>query len=86
MSHNATKGRSRCFKTFVTNEFAQKPDYSGFDTSMWLKRSIKNHQEQSKKHGLANTKGEQTNRRKVWFTVLQSARDSLFQCNSFCSD
>ena len=35
MSHNATKERSRCFKTF---EFAQKPDYSGFDTSTLLKR------------------------------------------------
>ena len=58
-SHNATKGCSRCLKTFATNEFAQKPDYSGFDTSMWPKRSIESHREQSKKHGLANTKGEQ---------------------------
>ena len=31
MAHNATRGCSRCLKTFPVSKFGEKPDFSGFD-------------------------------------------------------
>ena len=39
VGHGALKGCSRCLKSFPTNKFGEKADYSGFHPSTWLKRT-----------------------------------------------
>lgn len=43
MGHAASKGCSRCLKTFPTRNFGQKTDYSGFDRSAWPERTVEDH-------------------------------------------
>ena len=38
VAHNAVKGCYKCFKTFETSTFGEKPDYSGFDRRNWVLR------------------------------------------------
>ena len=40
---NATKGCSKCLKTFITSHFGSKPDYSGYDVELWPKRDSLTH-------------------------------------------
>ena len=35
VGHNARLACSKCLKVFVTENFGDKPDYSGFDRSTW---------------------------------------------------
>ena len=41
MAHNATRGCSRCLKTFPVSKFGEKP---GFDCESWTKRDASTHQ------------------------------------------
>ena len=43
------KGCSHCLKSFPTEKFGEKRDYSGFDRSIWPVRSLDDH----KKHGMS---------------------------------
>ena len=43
VGHAALKGCSRCLESFVTKQFGEKADYSGFYRSEWPKRSVENH-------------------------------------------
>lgn len=43
LGHAAEKGCSRCLKSFPTEKFGEKKDYSGFDRSKWPKRSVEDH-------------------------------------------
>ena len=43
LAFNAFHGCSRCLKEFPTTSFSEKPDYSGYDTSLWPKRDITIH-------------------------------------------
>lgn len=43
LGHAASKGCSRCLKSFPTENFGQKPDYSGFDRSTWPERTVQEH-------------------------------------------
>ena len=55
VGHGSLKGCSRCLKPFPTTEFGTKPDYSGFQRSMWPKRSLQDHQTQGMNWKHANT-------------------------------
>ena len=43
LGHRALRGCSRCLKTFTTNHFGEKPDYSGFNCSDWEQRTLEHH-------------------------------------------
>lgn len=49
LGHASEKGCSRCLKSFPTEKFGEKKDYSGFDRSKWPQRSVEDH----RKHGIA---------------------------------
>ena len=42
-SFSSLFGCSKCLKQFVTTSFGSKPDYSGFDTSLWQPRNLATH-------------------------------------------
>ena len=42
-SFSSLYGCSKCLKQFVTTSFGSKPDYSGFDTSIWPSRDLTTH-------------------------------------------
>ena len=50
MSHNATRGCSRCLKQFPVKCFGAKPNYSGFDRDSWPKRESVSHRKNAKKN------------------------------------
>ena len=43
LGHAASKGCSRCLKSFPTDGFGQKTDFSGFDRDMWPQRTVEEH-------------------------------------------
>ena len=43
LGHSALKGCSRCLKSFPTEKFGEKNDYSGFNHSIWPKRLVELH-------------------------------------------
>ena len=43
LGHAAEKGCSRCLKSFPTEKFGEKKDYSGFDRSKWPEITIDEH-------------------------------------------
>ena len=43
LGHAAEKGCSRCLKSFPTERFGDKRDYSGFDRSQWPERLVDDH-------------------------------------------
>ena len=43
LGHAAARGCSRCLKVFPTDNFGEKPDYSGFDRSTWPERTVEEH-------------------------------------------
>ena len=42
-SFSSLYGCSKCLKQFVTTSFGSKPDYSGYDTSIWPSRVLATH-------------------------------------------
>ena len=42
-SFSSRHGCSKCLKQFVTTSFGTKPDYSGYDTSVWHPRKLETH-------------------------------------------
>ena len=52
VGHNALHG---CFKAFPTSNFGEKPDFTGFDRSLWEPRSIVSHRQ----HALATKTAKQ---------------------------
>ena len=59
LGHNAYRGCSRCLKTFPTEKFGKKPDYSGVNRDEWPERSLDDHRIAAEKHRTANTRDEQ---------------------------
>ncbi len=59
VSHNATRGCSKCLLTFPTKSFGERPDYSNFNKSEWILRSVKDTRDKAKEHYMAKTKTEQ---------------------------
>ena len=43
LGHAATKGCFKCFKSFPTSNFGEKPNYGGFDRSTWEARTNDGH-------------------------------------------
>ena len=58
-SFNALHGCNKCLKTFPTNSFGEKPDYSGYNTSEWAARDLDLHKKLSLEHLNASTKSRQ---------------------------
>ena len=55
VGHNAFRACSRCLKSFPTATFGEKPDYTGFDRSVWPPRSNEVQRDYSQKHKKCNT-------------------------------
>ena len=55
VGHAALKGCSRCLKSFPTQNFGEKADYSGFDRSVWPPRTKEDHQKKGMEWKHANT-------------------------------
>ena len=58
VGHAAQKGCSRCLKSFPTNRFGEKKNYSGFNRSMWPKRSVEQHRKFGMNWKLATTQSK----------------------------
>ena len=56
VGHGALRGCSKCLLEFPTDAFGDKPDYSNFNRSEWLPRSIAEHRKAALKHKAGNTK------------------------------
>ncbi len=59
VGHNAYRGCSRCLKTFPTEAFGQKPDYTGTDRSYWTPRDAKSHRQHALDHKHSSTLAQQ---------------------------
>ena len=59
VGHNAFRGCSRCLLTFPTECFGEKPDYSNFDKSLWVLRTIQETREKASNYKDARTKAAQ---------------------------
>ena len=59
VGHNALHGCSRCFKAFPTSNFGEKPDFTGFDRSLWEPRSIVSHRQHALAHKNCKTAQQQ---------------------------
>ena len=57
---NATKGCSKCLKSFPTSTFGTKPDYSGYDCDLWEPRTFIEHYQKAMEAKNANTATERT--------------------------
>ena len=58
LGHAATKGCFKCFKSFPTSNFAEKPNYGGFDRSTWRPRTNDTHHSAALKVKNAKTQAE----------------------------
>lgn len=73
LGHGALKGCSRCLKSFPTEKFGEKSDYSGFDRSSWDPRSLEKHRQQGMawKHAITLSQRKEIERKEgVRFTEL----------------
>ena len=59
VGHCAHKGCSRCLKSFPTENFGEKPDYSGFDVDNWPRRTCRLHKIKGYDHLIAPTASAQ---------------------------
>lgn len=59
VGHNARLACSKCSKIFPTSAFGEKPDYSGFDRTAWVGRSLDDHRKYCAKHKVSNTQSAQ---------------------------
>ena len=62
VGHNAYHGCSRCLKPFPTENFGEKPDYTGTDRDNWPPCSKESHHQHSLEHSLLTLKN---NRRQL---------------------
>ena len=58
VGHSAYHACSRCLKPFPTAAFGEKPDYSGFDRSVWPPRTLESHVTHANRHKCAKTQKE----------------------------
>ena len=58
VGHGAVKGCSRCLRSFTTNSFTDKADYSGFDSATWPTRSLEEHKRKGMEWKHARTQVE----------------------------
>ena len=56
----AIKGCSKCLKSFSTEHFGEKADFSGFDRENWELRNANSHRRFAEKHVAAKTQAAQT--------------------------
>ena len=47
LGHGARLGCSKCLKTFPTERFGEKPDFSGYDRDQWPERDIATHRQRA---------------------------------------
>ena len=57
--HAAKLGCSKCLKQFQVTHFGDKPDYSGFDESKWLRRDSSTHRELALQYKQLNNSSRQ---------------------------
>ena len=58
VGHNAFHACSRCLKSFPTDSFGEKPDYTGSDRSNWPTRTIDAHRLHASRHKEAKTSSQ----------------------------
>lgn len=59
LSFNALQGCTRCLKTFPTKEFGEKPDFSGYNRTLWPVRDLAIHRQKCSEYVNCNTKSAQ---------------------------
>ena len=59
VGHSALHGCSKCLKTFPTACFGDKPDYTGFDRTLWEMRSKESHHQHAQAHKDCKTAQQQ---------------------------
>lgn len=59
VGHNARLACSKCLKVFETEVFGDKPDFSGFDKSLWVQRHNSAHRQYAFEHKSCNTLTDQ---------------------------
>ena len=59
VGHSALHGCSKCLKTFPTSCFGDKPDYTGFDRTLWEMRSKESHHQHAQAHKHCKTAQQQ---------------------------
>lgn len=62
VGHRATKGCSKCLKSFITESFGEKADYSDFNRTSWVHRTNDCHRVSAQEYRKCNT---QTDQRKI---------------------
>ena len=69
--HAAKLGCSKCLKQFQVTHFGDKPDYSGYDESKWLRRDSSTHRELALQYKqLNNRKPLKQNMHGLHFSLL----------------
>ena len=66
VGHNALHGCSKCLKKFPTASFGEKPDYTGYNRTLWEPRSRELHHQYAKKHRECNTAKAQKDIERVY--------------------
>lgn len=59
VGHNAQRGCSKCLKLFPTAAFGEKPDYTGFNRTLWEPRSMESHRQHALEHKECRTAQQQ---------------------------
>lgn len=59
VGHNALHGCSKCLKAFPTISFGEKPDYTGFDRTVWEPRSNESHRHHAREYKECRTAQQQ---------------------------
>ena len=59
VGHSAYHGCSRCLKSFPTEAFGQKPDYTGTNRSSWVPRDMTSHRKQAENYKYCSTRARQ---------------------------
>ena len=84
VGHGASKGCSRCLKSFACASFSDKPNYSGFNYSAWPKRSLEQHQIKGMDWKHAKTQVERHKiERESGFRFTELLRLSYFDSSRF---
>ena len=63
---SVTHGCSKCLKTFPTQSFGGKPDYTGFNRTLWEPRSKESHYQHAMAHKNCETGQQQKIIEGVW--------------------
>ena len=59
VGHNAYQGCNKCLKSFPTESFGEKADFSGFDRDNWTKRDLVSHRQHAFAHKSSSTASQQ---------------------------